>query len=104
SRRRHTRSKRDWSSDVCCSNLIILDRVELFNSIEKASIEDFIYRDYFEAILNIWSEIGEIKPTQVKAIKSFSINYAKNSYRGVRSEERRVGKDCDDREGREKDR
>ena len=33
--------------------------------------------------MNIWSEIGEIKPTQVKAIKSFSINYAKNSYRGV---------------------
>lgn len=62
---------------------IILDRVELFIGIEKASIEDFIYRDYFEAILNIWSEIGEIKPTQVKAIKSFSINYAKNSYRGV---------------------
>lgn len=61
----------------------ILDRVELFIGIEKASIEDFIYRDYFEAILNIWSEIGEIKPTQVKAIKSFSINYAKNSYRGV---------------------
>lgn len=62
---------------------IILDRVELFIGIEKASIEDFIYRDYFEAILNIWSEIGKIKPTQVKAIKSFSINYAKNSYRGV---------------------
>ena len=62
---------------------IILNRVELFIGIEKASIEDFIYRDYFEAILNIWAEIGEIKPTQVKAIKSFSINYAKNSYRGV---------------------
>ena len=62
---------------------IILDRVELFIGIEKASIEDFIYRDYFEAILNIWAEIGEIKPTQVKAIKSFSINYAMNSYRGV---------------------
>lgn len=62
---------------------IILNRVELFIGIEKASIEDFIYRDYFEAVLNIWAEIGEIKPTQVKAIKSFSINYAKNSYRGV---------------------
>lgn len=61
----------------------ILDKIELFVGIEKASIEDFIYRDYFETILNIWAEIGEIKPTQVKAIKSFSINYAKNSYRGV---------------------
>lgn len=63
--------------------LKILNRVELFIGIEKASIEDFIYRDYFETILNIWAEIGEIKPQQVKAIKSFSINYAKNSYRGV---------------------
>src|SRR5699024_11830524 len=23
SRRRHTRSKRDWSSDVCCSDLVV---------------------------------------------------------------------------------
>lgn len=61
----------------------ILNRVELFIGIEKASVEDFIYRNYFETILNIWAEIGEIKPQQVKAIKSFSINYAKNSYRGV---------------------
>lgn len=63
--------------------LKILDRVELFIGIEKASVEDFIYRNYFETILNIWAEIGEIKPQQVRAIKSFSINYAKNSYRGV---------------------
>lgn len=62
---------------------IILDKVESFIGIERASIEDFIYRDYFEAILNIWSEIGEIKPAQVEAIKSFSINFAKNSYQGV---------------------
>ncbi len=61
----------------------IIGNVELFIGIEKASVDDFIYRDYFETILNIWAEIGEIKPQQVKAIKSFSINYAKNSYRGV---------------------
>lgn len=61
----------------------IIENVELFIDIEKASVDDFIYRDYFETILNIWAEVGEIKPQQVKAIKSFSINYAKNSYRGV---------------------
>lgn len=61
----------------------IIDKVESFIGIENATVEDFIYRDYFETILNIWAEIGEIKPTQVKAIKSFSINYAKNSYQGV---------------------
>lgn len=61
----------------------IIENVELFIDIEKATVDDFIYRDYFETILNIWAEVGEIKPQQVKAIKSFSINYAKNSYRGV---------------------
>ena len=63
--------------------LKILACADSFIGIEKASVEDFIYGDYFEVILNIWAEIGEIKPTQVKAIKSFSINYAKNSYKGV---------------------
>ena len=62
--------------------LKILDCAESFIGIEKASVEDFI-GDYFEIILDIWAEIGEIKSTQVKAIKSFSINYAKNSYKGV---------------------
>lgn len=62
--------------------LKIIDCAESFIGIEKASVEDFI-GDYFEIILNIWAEIGEIKSTQVKAIKSFSINYAKNSYKGV---------------------
>src|SRR5206468_7976004 len=29
SRRRHTRSDRDWSSDVCSSDLVVVVRVEL---------------------------------------------------------------------------
>src|SRR5699024_11971129 len=39
SRRRHTRSKRDWSSDVCSSDLISLltsDRDFLFKSLNAA--------------------------------------------------------------------
>src|SRR5699024_11315630 len=31
SRRRHTRSKRDWSSDVCSSDLYFYRRVSLFH-------------------------------------------------------------------------
>src|SRR5699024_11994679 len=30
SRRRHTRSKRDWSSDVCSSDLILIKWIEAF--------------------------------------------------------------------------
>src|SRR6266513_5512593 len=32
SRRRHTRSKRDWSSDVCSSDLVYVDTPEDFNA------------------------------------------------------------------------
>ncbi|MCH5160552.1 MAG: DEAD/DEAH box helicase [Clostridiales bacterium] len=63
--------------------LKILDKVDNFIGVESASVYDFVSGSYFETILQIWSEIGEIKSTQIKAIKMFSINYAKNSYRGV---------------------
>lgn len=62
---------------------IILDKIEFFIGIETVSVYDFVSGIYFETILQIWSEIGEIKPTQINAIKWFSINYAVNSYQGV---------------------
>ena len=62
---------------------IILDKIEVFIGIETVSVYDFVSGIYFETILQIWSEIGEIKPTQINAIKWFSINYAENSYHGV---------------------
>src|SRR5699024_11933763 len=40
SRRRHTRSKRDWSSDVCSSDLLFLGTIPLF--IIAGIIEGFI--------------------------------------------------------------
>ena len=62
---------------------IILDKIEFFIGIETVSVYNFVSGIYFETILQIWSEIGEIKPTQIDAIKWFSINYAENSYQGV---------------------
>lgn len=62
---------------------MILDKIEFFIGIETVSVYDFVSGIYFETILQIWSEIGEIKPTQINAIKWFSINYAENSYQGV---------------------
>lgn len=61
----------------------ILDNVESFIDIETASAYDFVTGVYFEAILQIWSEVGEIKPNQINAIKWFSIKYAEKSYQGV---------------------
>ena len=62
---------------------LILSKIVCFLGIESASVYDFVEGIYFETILRIWADIGEIKSTQVDAIKYFSINYAKNSYQGV---------------------
>ena len=63
--------------------LKILSNISLFVGIENVSVEKFLNEGYFESILKIWAEIGEITPNQIKAIKYFSIQYAKNGYRGV---------------------
>ena len=61
----------------------LLNSIEHFVGIESASIYQFLNDGYFENILQIWADIGEIKPTQINAIKWFSINYAQKSYQGV---------------------
>src|SRR5699024_11902912 len=64
SRRRHTRSKRDWSSDVCSSDLLTLFIIFLK--------------------INIW----------ILYYGKRRLATAVNVHRAVRSEERRVGKEC----------
>src|SRR5699024_12005783 len=71
SRRRHTRSKRDWSSDVCSSDLV--DRV--FTA--QISAEDRARR------IRGWN----------KAVRC-AYGWARDEEEDVRSEERRVGKEC----------
>src|SRR5207249_7515924 len=70
SRRRHTRSKRDWSSDVCCSDLDTLRTRCEFAFCQIRFQTEFVQQLEFE---------GE---------------------NGLRSEERRVGKECRFRWGR----
>src|SRR5207249_8611075 len=71
SRRRHTRSKRDWSSDVCSSDLRLLKGVR---SWEAGPVPN--------AICPQCSWLSS--PTAIRQM---------SSSRG-RSEERRVGKEC----------
>ena len=61
----------------------ILSHIGGFYGVEKASIKQFVEDGYFETILTIWAEIGEIRKSQINAIKWFAISYAKNSYQGV---------------------
>ena len=48
----------------------IIKRINIFKGIEKASVYEFIRGQYFDNILKILAEVGEIKETQIYAIKN----------------------------------
>src|SRR5699024_11970431 len=79
SRRRHTRSKRDWSSDVCSSDLDSSD----------------LHADTRSGVRDV--DVG-LLPDLHLALDPQShvpaLSRAPRSLREVRSEERRVGKEC----------
>src|SRR5699024_11875240 len=84
SRRRHTRSKRDWSSDVCSSDLLLYEfcrDVLLFQAPGPC--------DKFDEIFKKCSDDLE------KVISEEASQYGEQSTlpRVFRSEERRVGKE-----------
>src|SRR5207249_5128649 len=80
SRRRHTRSKRDWSSDVCSSDLPA--RIHAFNPDARLI---YLMRDPVErALSHYWYFVADGREDRdvVTAVR-----------RTERSEERRVGKE-----------
>src|SRR5436305_12843825 len=83
SRRRHTRCGRDWSSDVCSSDL---------NSPGNYSFETWNSGTYITRVDNV---AGSVTP---------AVNSVPNPGGGqiYRSEERRVGKECIFRRRRDK--
>src|SRR5699024_11440137 len=85
SRRRHTRSKRDWSSDVCSSDLIPwYRRLMLMSGLLVSTVSS-----------------EKIEPEEIEWLKEGDILEATFSEfaEGSRSEERRVGKECGCRRG-----
>src|SRR5699024_11910278 len=94
SRRRHTRSKRDWSSDVCSSDLW-----------KRATTSKHRYRCLWLAWTlapsygNSTTMIGRSQHHMNQRIKSLSMT--RRCKNALRSEERRVGKECRARGSRE---
>src|SRR2546422_5158044 len=80
SRRRHTRCSRDWSSDVCSSDLLTLkhDALNRFPMVDAVGTTKYTY--YAGGLLN----------TEDGPWSSDTVSYTYNN----RSEERRVGKEC----------
>src|SRR5207248_6401410 len=71
SRRRHTISYGDWSSDVCSSDLRIVEF----------------------CILAVWG-VSRLAATEVPGGNSLAIAFLRQQFNEPRSEERRVGKEC----------
>src|SRR5690606_41020224 len=94
SRRRHTRFSRDWSSDVCSSDLLKLVQEPLIN---VSQLPDTIDR------VSLVQGVGDGEHALIVGVPELVINNwirllgSKSDQRGVdgaRSEERRVGKEC----------
>src|SRR5690606_39817849 len=85
SRRRHTRFSRDWSSDVCSSDLIEGNVSYMINKSANKSVRStFKFLDQNGKPATIWANSVEasqgVSESQITA--------------RARSEERRVGKEC----------
>src|SRR5690606_40418220 len=88
SRRRHTRFSRDWSSDVCSSDLTA-EQIEVCAE-ERVPIVSFHWghppadrlKRLHEAGVAVWEQVGSAAAAE-QAVAG-----------GARSEERRVGKEC----------
>src|SRR5690606_40796447 len=93
SRRRHTRFSRDWSSDVCSSDL--QREVTVMNTRRVANGFTLIELLVVIAIIAILAAI--LFPVFARARENARRASCQSNLKQIRSEERRVGKEC--REG-----
>src|SRR5206468_7026738 len=94
SRRRHTRSDRDWSSDVCSSDLVL--------SVQRMSFWSTRQADESrnpQGFPGSTPKKGAITPVSAATSRSVCLSglrgrISENGTAAQRSEERRVGKEC----------
>src|SRR3989440_992443 len=84
SRRRHTRSDRDWSSDVCSSDLLLTDNPSPDRDEIKQALSGNLCR--CTGYIKIYEAV-ELAAARLRGEKA-------EPARESRSEERRVGKEC----------
>src|SRR5207249_8153835 len=94
SRRRHTRSKRDWSSDVCSSDLFLAAQMRFVDH-----LADDIRREYAgdpQRTAELLSLLRQEFQARVLHITDFFVEAREEELleQEARSEERRVGKEC----------
>src|SRR5206468_9298602 len=101
SRRRHTRSDRDWSSDVCSSDLMVAawrtGVRPVWRIATKSGFEITTTADHKVLTTAGWVKVADLVPGVHKLlIQSGEGNFSQ------RSEERRVGKECRSRWARDR--
>src|SRR3712207_8377615 len=87
SRRRHTRYWRDWSSDVCSSDLrfrVVLREAGQAEQVSSIHAEAGVCQEF-----SLLAELGG-----QGVVKAYLFQFEVRSAESVRSEERRVGKEC----------
>src|SRR5689334_24174755 len=82
SRRRHTRWNCDWSSDVCSSDLVRVD-----DGVYEGGEVSMFYDPMIAKLVTWGPDRLSAIDAQVAALDAFELD-------GIRSEERRVGKEC----------
>src|SRR5690606_39593896 len=83
SRRRHTRFSRDWSSDVCSSDL---NKAAQGLALNYLALEDT--RNFY-----VNKQLTNSTSTEVENDRNLAVNSVYNFINNNRSEERRVGKE-----------
>src|SRR5690606_40941791 len=94
--RRHTRFSRDWSSDVCSSDLLTIDsknNIYITDLETKSVLKVTDKREVESFLLQSDLYLGE-KTNQNSFPYGIAVDNKDNVYLTVRSEERRVGKEC----------
>src|SRR5699024_11356235 len=86
SRRRHTRSKRDWSSDVCSSDLFLMNVV--------ANLIHFNEADEIDVRISSYGGAERYKDFRDSEKVTSFVGGDIRKFLTERSEERRVGKEC----------
>src|SRR5699024_11510708 len=93
SRRRHTRSKRDWSSDVCSSDLegLLLDGADRLPDVVDGVVhrDDHGHSDGHANSLRLWGADSVGDDAELRDLSALAMKPVKAS----RSEERRVGEE-----------
>src|SRR5690606_39961891 len=93
--RRHTRFSRDWSSDVCSSDLYIQNCLKRFDRFGNRLLEHLLpdIKHWFGCLFLLRMFHLQFRTSCIKQILLQHIKKIVSFCFGVRSEERRVGKE-----------